>query len=200
MLFQSTDLTGQKFGMLLVLSNAPSKGKNLYVNCICDCGKKTVVQKGHLGNGHTKSCGCLNYTHKMRDTPEYKAWSSMRGRCYKEYVFSYPIYGGRGITVCERWLNSFENFFADMGERPSKSHSLDRVDTNGNYEPGNCRWATPHEQTRNQRTNRWIEYNGEKLILSDWAIKFKVTSAAIFRMIKNKGVEETIKYYYKKTF
>lgn len=196
---QSISLSGQKFGMLLVLSEAPKRGNDLFVNCICDCGKETVVQKGHLKNGHTKSCGCQVCTlpvHGMRNTPEYKAWVGMRERCYKKDRPNFHLYGGRGITVCDRWQENFENFFLDMGLKPSPAHSLDRFpDKDGNYEPSNCRWATPHEQTRNQRTNRWIEWGGEKLILQDWANKLGISGSGIHKRIATIGNEKAYEYY-----
>lgn len=109
----------------------------------------------------------IGYTsHRMSKTPEYRAWSDMRRRCAdKENL----LYGGRGITVCDRWLESFESFMADMGLRPSDGHSLDRIDANGNYEPSNCRWATITEQNRNLRANRRLEWKGEVRCLSEWS-------------------------------
>ena len=199
---QYINLIGKKFGMLLVESDAGKRRGSLFVNCLCDCGKQTVVKKGHLKNGHTKSCGCKICTlpkHGMRHTPEYRVWVGIRERCYKSYTASYPLYGGRGIKVCDRWLNSFENFFVDMGKKPTSKHSIERNDPDGDYEPSNCRWATSYEQSRNQRTNRWISFNGEKLILADWATRFNVTSAAVSNMIKRKKESEAMNYYHKKS-
>ncbi len=111
-------------------------------------------------------------------TPEYAAWDSMLRRCYNAKYREFDYYGGRGISVCDEWRNSFAAFLRDMGERPD-GMSLDRIDTNGNYEPSNCRWATPKEQTRNRRNNVYITHNGESMILNDWATKLNVSSAAL---------------------
>jgi hypothetical protein len=109
-----------------------------------------------------------SYRHGMTDTPEFRAWTNMLARCTNKTYKPYPRYGGRGIKVCDRWLNSFEDFFADMGERPSPQHSLDRwPDNNGNYEPENCRWATRSEQNSNRRNNRIVKYRGKEMSLPD---------------------------------
>jgi hypothetical protein len=111
----------------------------------------------------------LRGTHGACETPEYHSWASMLSRCYNANAKEFPNWGGRGITVCDRWRHSFENFLADMGKRPSMAHSLDRFpDKNGNYELSNCRWATPLEQARNTRRQRSVEYLGRTLGLSEW--------------------------------
>lgn len=173
------NLTGQRFGRLVVESYAGQKpsGKQLATmwNCKCDCGAVVTRAAKHLGRG-TASCGCLKIqdaisratTHGRTRTLEYRSWSMMKNRCLNARSADYPEYGGRGITVCDRWM-SFENFLADMGLRPSKAHSLDRYpNQNGNYEPGNCRWATGKQQSRNTRRNRIIEYNGQKKTVVEW--------------------------------
>lgn len=159
------------FGRLTVLRR---EGKNAH--CICECGVERVVLFSSLRRGNTRSCGCLarerrvamgraNKTHGMKKTPTYKSWDGMRYRCLSPHSVSYPYYGARGIKVCERW-NKFENFLADMGERPA-GMTLERIDTNGDYEPSNCRWATPVEQTRNRRITAYIEIDGERRILGE---------------------------------
>ena len=153
------DLTGKVFGQLTVLNRTDNAedGHSRWV-CLCSCGKETIVQSNNL-KSKTQSCGCLivervstlNLTHGKTKTKEFKTWDSMKQRCGNPKSDSYKDYGGRGIKVCERWINSFENFLADMGQAPAKHFSIDRKDTNGNYEPSNCRWATAKEQRANQR-------------------------------------------------
>lgn len=114
---------------------------------------------------------------------EYKAWSSMKDRCNNPKSQSYDIYGGRGIAVCQRWQVSFDNFLSDMGFRPSPRHSLDRIDSNGNYEPGNCRWATYRVQANNMRSNRWITINGEPRTVSQWCRYFGIANSTVYSRV-----------------
>jgi hypothetical protein len=107
--------------------------------------------------------------HGMTNTSEYRSWTSMKNRCYCKTHEKYPIYGGRGITVCDRWLNSFYSFFTDMGKKPSHKHQIDRIDNNGNYEPLNCQWLTNRENNRKRSDNTILEYNGEQRCISEWA-------------------------------
>ncbi len=120
-------------------------------------------------------------------TPEYIAWGHMKSRCYIPTNASYKGHGGRGIIVCDRWLHSFENFLADMGERPSSKHSLDRFpDKNGNYEPSNCRWATPIEQSNNTRRNRIIVFNGQTKTASEWGRELGIYPEKIINRLNKK--------------
>jgi hypothetical protein len=124
-------------------------------------------------------------THGKGATAEHRSWTAMRTRCNNPKQLAWPNYGGRGITVCERW-DSFENFLADMGERPSGC-SLDRIDNNGNYEPGNCRWATKAEQSNNRRTNIFVTHDGETLTITQWCTRLGISNGAVrTRMSKNK--------------
>lgn len=163
------DLTGQKFGTVTVLR----LHGHMPVRWIGECSNCGSI-KPYLANNlkRLQSCGCLKIelqsksvtTHGQshsNKTPEYGAWLSMRGRCLKPQHKSYHDYGGRGITVCERWMNSFENFFADMGKRPD-GYSIERINNDGNYEPGNCKWIPRPHQSKNQRSNKQLEYNGKK--------------------------------------
>src|SRR6266496_181615 len=160
-----SNLIGKKFGRLFVESKAPSKYKTSYWNCRCDCGVTKTVQSSALIQGATKSCGCLQremvtarkfkHGHNTRangalSSRTYQSWLSMIQRCTNQNLKCYKYYGGRGITVCERWRQSFENFIEDMGERPP-GLSLERINNDGHYEPSNCKWATRAEQHRNQR-------------------------------------------------
>jgi hypothetical protein len=159
---------GQRFGRLVVLHHADKDRKgNWRWECVCDCGNRTQPPTYSLVRGETRSCGCLQletrrqnkregsapkHGHTVgRSTAEYRAWNALKTRCTNTNIPGYKYWGGRGITLCERWRDSFEAFLADMGPRPSPKHSLDRIDNDGNYEPGNCRWATASEQNRNQR-------------------------------------------------
>lgn len=169
------NLIGSKFGRLLVISRFASKGKSPKWLCRCACGTETVVFGSALRTGHTKSCGCLNreiaaakqYRHGMSKSTEHKIWSGIIERCSNPKSQFYHRYGGRGISICERWL-TFENFFADMGNRPSKFHTLDRKENDGNYEPSNCRWSTRKEQSNNTSRNVWITIDGTRKTLTQW--------------------------------
>lgn len=159
------NLYGKKFNRLTAIRPVgTNKYNNVAWECVCDCGGITTLTASYLSQGTIKNCGCLQKevvtkvltTHSKskrgRITPEYACWNNMKSRCYSPKWPAFKHYGGRGIRVCERWLLSFENFLADMGERPSNKHSIDRFPNNdGNYEPSNCRWATRKEQSSNQR-------------------------------------------------
>lgn len=174
------EMAGRRFNRLTAVAyshTAKGKYKLAYWHCVCDCGAKVVVSGAQLRKGGTKSCGCLqrekvgllHRTHGLSRLHEYKVWGNMIQRCTNPKDTGWRFYGARGVTVCDRWLKSFEAFFADMGKRPSKDLSIDRIRSTGAYEPGNCRWTTRKVQNRNTRSNRLITYNGRTQTLADWA-------------------------------
>jgi hypothetical protein len=181
------DIANNRFGKLTAISYLH---KGLW-NCTCDCGSKTIQQSSAMREGRVVSCGCygktlghLNATHGMSLTKEYKVWQQMKKRCLDKKDKSFSNYGGRGISVCEKWINSFECFISDIGGRPN-GMSLDRIDVNGNYEPSNCRWASMKTQARNKTNNQIITFNGVSACLSEWEEITGIKHGTIRRRIKN---------------
>lgn len=176
-------IPGKKYNRLKAIRFVEMIGINPRWEFLCDCGKTVICQAVHVKHSHTKSCGCLNMEsatkHGMWGTPEWRAWASMKNRCYNKNVPGYHRYGGRGITICDRWRKSFENFYSDMGPRPSNNHSLDRVNNDRGYTPDNCRWATREEQMSNIHTNVWLWYKGRKMLQGHIAKEIGVKSATI---------------------
>lgn len=173
------EVAGQTFGRATVLGDAPrSRSGRRRVECRCACGTVFVCDPRLLLNGQTTSCGCRHRevvsrvcasraTHNMTRTTEYNTWIKIRDRCKNPRNNKFSDYGGRGISVCERWDASFEAFFADMGPKPKRSWSIDRINVDGNYEPGNCRWASPATQSNNRRITRMVEYEGRQIPLAE---------------------------------
>ena len=144
------DITGNRFGRLVAQWPVGyTKRRNVVWLNLCDCGNLKVIDAKNLQANRVKSCGCIYGAHGLWGTPEYRIWGSLRQRCLNPNDKGYADYGGRGITVCERW-DRFENFIMDVGRRPSPEYSLDRIDNDGNYEPGNVRWATADQQAANK--------------------------------------------------
>lgn len=201
------DLVGQRFNNLTVTGQHPLRTASKKVRwiCLCDCGKETLAITQHLRNGNTKSCGCRRVevttqlgritTHGMTKAVEYKAWQSMKDRCYNEDSANFPNYGGRGIMVWRDWMTSFARFFQDVGPRPSPRHSLDRIDNNGHYQPDNCRWATAEEQSNNKRTNVKYLVNGEEKSIAELAREYHIPPATLFcRLFRdNLSIEDALK-------
>lgn len=169
-----SDLQNKVFGRLTALRDTGArKDTSVVWECLCSCGKLTETTAHSLKRGATRSCGCLRAElgvaikkHGKSSSPEYGVWEGMIARCGNKDRPNFHLYGGRGIAVCDRW-KSFENFFADMGLKPSAGWSLDRIDNEQGYSPENCRWATRAEQSRNMRRNVWVEIEGRRMILKD---------------------------------
>jgi hypothetical protein len=185
------DLAGRRFGRLLALG-AASAGPVCW-HCVCDCGKECIVEARCLSQGATRSCGCLAAEHNRKNglrsrkhgrslSSVYRVWHQMVRRCTNPRTHNWARYGGRGITVCERW-KEFSAFIADMGECPP-GHSLERINNEGSYSPENCRWATPKEQSSNMRTNRRITAFGETLHVSEWSRRLGIRGTTIHGRLK----------------
>jgi len=172
------DMTGQQWGHWAVIGYVGNDrtSQPMWL-CRCACGTERAVVGSHLRNGTSTSCGCQaprHTIHGFTKLPEYEVWRHMIARCQDTKRSDWPRYGGRGIKVCKRWRDSFPAFREDMGPRPSPSHSLDRIDNDGNYEPGNCRWATPLEQANNKSNNRYLTFDGQTLTVAQWARKLGI--------------------------
>lgn len=194
---KSANMIGLKFYKLTVRSRAPEDstyGHAMFV-CDCQCGKTVTMRGTALRSGAVKSCGChrnemlvaINLTHGLRESAEYSIWCDMKTRCYNRNSNAFSNYGGRGITVCDEWLHSFETFYEDMGPRPSPEHSLDRKDNDKDYSKSNCRWATIAEQNNNKRNNVVIEYDGEVKNLATWCRELGLSYRTMRHRLK-KGI------------
>ncbi len=179
------DISNTRFGRLIALKiNIEKSHRRAHWNCICDCGNTLTVNGTQLRSGHTKSCGCLSrdnlikaatrhgHARRGKITSEYNIWQKAKKRVINPKTQHYNHYGGRGIKMCKRWLDSFQNFLSDMGYRPSTEHSIDRINNDGDYEPSNCRWATKLQQSLNTRRNVRIEYLGKNMTVSEWSKHF----------------------------
>lgn len=192
------DLSGRRFSRLVVDGYAGRIGASHAFRCLCDCGEVIVTRGYSLTGGVTRSCGCLlpdrnretRTTHGRTGTIEYGIWAGMKNRCLNPRVRSFKDYGGRGIKVCDRWIYGengqcgFECFLADMGPRPSKNHSLDRINNDGNYERGNVEWSTRSQQARNTRLALKVTYRGETMDIYGWSARCGVRAEEIRKRIK----------------
>lgn len=182
------DLVGKRFERLTVIGcHDKNKWGNYRWKCLCDCGKIIIVRSGDLKSRNTKSCGCFQServtTHGYCYSKTYHIWQSMKDRCLNQNNHGYKDYGGRGISVCNRWLK-FENFLKDVGEIPN-GFELDRINNNGNYSPKNCKLSTRKEQTRNTRRNRIILFDGKNQCLSAWAEEYNMSKQALKGRLDN---------------
>ena len=215
---------GAKFNRLTILEEAPPQcridkfgklKKMRMVKCKCDCGEEIITRFSALKNGQAKSCNCLRdemakisqkktfTTHGLSKHPLFRRLADMKTRCYNKKSKSYKDYGGRGISICLKWRNETISFYNwAMANGYKKGLQIDRINNNGNYTPSNCRWITKREQSRNRRSNNWLEYNGKRMLITDWAKEFNISSSCISQLLKNKSPKEVLGYYtnkYKKT-
>lgn len=185
------DLTGRRFGRLTVVKIgglATTRARVRLWHCVCDCGATRDVRGLHLRHGHTESCGCKQRenviasrtSHGASKTPEYKTWAQMIDRCENPSGPNALLYHARGITVCDRWRHDFTAFLADMGPRPSPRHSIDRINSNGNYEPANCRWALPVVQANNTSRNVKLTLGGETMSAGQWADRLGLKRSTVY--------------------
>ena len=208
------DITGKKFGRLFVIKFVGVIRRVSMWECLCDCGNIKNIAGIDLRSGHTTSCGCYlkeirgkhSITHgdliNNKRSPEYEAWLNLRRRCFDSTNKRFPNYGGRGVTVCPQWLgkDGFKNFLSYIGRRPSSKHSVDRFpNKNGNYEPGNVRWATMRQQCSNRTTNVWYEAEGKRMIRQDWLRHFNVHDLTFCRLMKRHNKNFEIVYNILKT-
>jgi len=188
------DLSGQKFGKLTAIKRVgkDSQGTSLW-HCLCDCGNTSTVRVSALKNGGTKTCGCsygeAGITHGLSRKPIYSVWQAMIQRCHNSSNPAYKYYGVRGITVCDKWRNSFQAFFDDMGHA-EKGMSIDRIDNDKGYSPDNCKWATLKEQANNKRDNRYITHNGITKTICDWSISLGGHRCLVGKRIDELGWDE----------
>lgn len=186
------DLTGKRFGRLTVLrrTGTTTYGQPQWL-CRCDCGAEVTPFGNSLRAGLTQSCGCLHREtvteHGETGSPEFTTWQRIVQRCEDPHIRDYHRYGGRGITVCDRWRHSFPAFLEDMGHRPADKDSIDRIDNDGPYSPENCRWATALEQGANKANNHRLEWNGECLTIAEWCRRLGMKKNTLLNRL-NRGL------------
>jgi len=189
---KTIDITGLKYGKLTAISLAYKKGAFSFWKCLCDCGNEVVVMKSYLVAGHTKSCGCIRrdlcskrlLKHGATGTTEYNIWKNIIARTTSTNLPCSNRYIGRGITVCDEWRHSFEQFYKDMGAKPTPKHTIDRINNDGGYSPDNCRWATYKEQNSNKSNTVHVTINGITKTTNQWSAITGVSNSVIHRRIK----------------
>lgn len=192
------DITNKKFGRLTVIKFIKRENYKTYWECLCECGNKIITTQNNLQTGSTKSCGCLfkegnNKKMNLSHSRLYHIWRNMKARCYQKSSPSYKNYGGKGITVCDEWLNDFMPFYNwAMANGYKEELTLDRINVNGNYEPSNCRWATHKEQNNNTTRNVYITFNGLTLTRNQWAEKAGINKNTLKHRLTNKWNKWTI--------
>lgn len=171
------DIEGLRYCRLIVVGYLGRRGHDHLWSCLCDCGGASDVLGSNLKRGNTTSCGCLHreitaachVTHGHYGSPEWRTWAAMKCRCVSNHAIAHKHYGSKGIVVCDRWRESFESFLADMGPKPSPQYTIERIINSLGYEPGNCRWATRADQSRNTSRNRRLMFGNRTVILADLA-------------------------------
>lgn len=189
---QIIEVIGQKFGQLTVIKHIENKNGHAYMECLCSCGKTTITTINRLKSGSTKSCGCLNkginaimkrLIHGMESSSEYRTWKHMKERCYNPTDKSFKNYGGRGIKVCDEWKESFSKFYSHIGPKPSKKYTIERIDNNLGYFPGNVRWATMREQSNNRRSNYTITLHEHTKTMIQWSRFVGINNGTLWNRI-----------------
>ena len=192
---------GERFACLVVISEPWLERRRRRVRCRCDCSKVIEVKINNLLTSNAKSCGCVrkkkiiarNWKHggaqRNGMLSEYKTWTLMIHRCSNSNLPDWKNYGGRGITVCQRWLDSFADFLLDMGSKPGPEYSIDRINVNGNYEPNNCKWATDKEQANNTRRNRRLTHGGRTMTMNEWAKELGISASTMHGRLQRNPVE-----------
>jgi len=195
------DRTGQVFGRLTVTGRAPNKNGRTMWSCICTCGNEKAIRGEHLKNKASTSCGCFHVELKTKHgesplkkrTTEYQCWANMKDRCSNKGNHHYKNYGGRGVYVCSEWAEDFSVFLSDMGRKPTKDHTIERIDNDKGYSPNNCKWVTRGEQVRNRRNSINFTIDGETMCLKDWCRRYGVAyTTARHRMSRGKSIKEAL--------
>jgi hypothetical protein len=208
---RAIDISGQRFGMLVVVDRAVPGPGGAQWNCLCDCGNAIVATSQRLRVGDKRTCGCSTTSLRAasltkhggakiggavsgRHSPEYSSWLHMNQRCTNERFEHYDRYGGRGIRVCDRWRNSFQNFLLDMGPKPTPRHTIEREDNDGHYEPGNCVWATRATQSANTSRAVLLTVDGVTLSQKEWGERTGLGAKTIaHRLRRGKSAEEAVR-------